>query len=1367
MKINILFLFDIYLLFLIHLSKENKIENNIYELRKLESQCDKGFYLNGNSCFQCYENCLECDGIKCTECEDGYYPSQMNCYKCYPNCLKCDGIKCNQCIEGYYSNEMDCYECYSNCIDCDGIKCKKCVKGFYPQNMDCYSCYENCLECNGRECTLCEEGFFPYNMNCFLAQQLSCNNEQGYYMLKKDFYELKKNSQHKFICLNKESVGFGYYINYEVENENINYFWDTCNEKCLECDGGNENNCTKCNEINYFKLYEEKNFINNFSCYESNERTNYFIYEENNIKYLRKCSDNCLTCLDASKDKCLSCDNDNYFLKYEDLQNLANGIGVQCFSQIELPNYQLYMNKYLKECIGECSTNDCDISCLNCLLKDRYECISCNIKKDYYPLQKEYNETRGANKCYLKNAYPHYFLNETDKTLVECSNSCNTCISHSSYCLTCFKGAYFAQGSQDNKCFFEKPGINWVLNNELKLWQKCYNRCNSCYKSTNSDYDQQCTSCNNFDNYYPYQKDIIAWNNGNNKYGITGFNCYESNQVPENYFLEPKNLTWSKCSKSCSKCELNQNNCLKCNKDNEYYNIKYHKNGTCFKNPLPGYILDSENEFNKCFRTCKYCHSTSNSFFYMRCKECDEIKYTLSKYSYEQSYCIPKDNSSSLYLKDQLKWYITGYNSTEHYKIYDYEIFNDIIYENYDYNLTYECPENKPYIIYSIRQCVSSCLNHNDIFEYGLFFSNKFLYFYNNICYEECPMGSIPDDSTMTCVEINKYSFVNLIIKDEFEKNYQKNVDLYLAKSANNTIFQVISTEFTNFFYNSSANNSWKYEQNMPLFYFDDCISLLIKEYNYSKNEIHIGIFQNNDLKKNNQNSILLSAINRTTYNFFLSNGTNINISICTNMEIKVEKPINTSLIWNFKESLDLLNEYNLSIFDKNNKMFDDICIPLELNGKDLSIFTRQNRIKSKLNLCDKGCDFIGINYEKNYSICHCKINKEEESQMDINDFMSQNFDIINQTTKSNIIIFKCLTRTKFDRKNYIFYISLILFIFNNLTLFLIIYFYFYIKNPKFKKQNNINMKDIINKTEDEGSYKNTVKNIISIINNKQNNISSDENKNNNTFIYKFRNDTDKNTKDDILKLSVNFSSKKKDNILTKSVPIIINKKNNFYDNDNDIRKMINNFCYKFKNNLQKNFNEVVSFKNNFDKKSLLILGQVALFLLQSFLFWTGLLNTEEYITKRFDEKNKIGFLYILTNEFNKYFFTSIIVYVSLKIIKYLYNEINITNIKEPENADYKDLIRKKKCIIIFIEVVIYILHIFFMLFLYVFGNIYPNNKILLLISAVISIIFNIIVDIFIFLLASFLMSLPFICNCLNFTENIFKEIGDYLLKII
>ena len=883
-----------YILIVYHLFKCNfsthKNESKGNPKRVLDIQCQKGFYLNGGECFECYENCLECNGVKCNQCELGYFPNEMNCFKCYENCIDCDGINCIKCKEGLYPKGMNCYFCFENCLDCDGLKCNKCIKGYYPQGMDCYKCYENCLECNGSECILCKDDYSPFKMSCFSTSKTSCNNEEGYYMLKKDYIELKNNPDYMFICLTKENVGSGYFIDSVNENNAIFYYWEFCSDNCLECQGINENNCLKCDEINYFQLYEDKDIISGFKCYNKTEKYNYFIYEENSKKFLRKCSDNCLTCINFTKDKCTSCDNENYFLKFEDIPNLSNGS--QCFNQIELPNYYLYLNQYFKECIGICSTNECDKSCINYLIKDKYECLSCNIKENYYPLSLEYNKTKGTYKCYLKDDYPHYFINESDKTLVECSNSCKTCITSHTYCLSCADNAHYLQGSSDFKCYFEKPDINWVLNNITNEWEMCHERCRTCFKKTNSEYDQQCTSCNIFSNYFPYQKDVEAWNNGKNKYKLTGFNCYKKEEVFDNYFLDPLNHSWNKCSKNCSKCENNPDNCLICNNDNEYYNIKYHKNGTCFKNPLSGYILDYEKEFNKCFRTCKFCHSTSNSFFYMQCRECDEIKYTLANNSYENSYCIPKDNSSSPYLSEQLKWYIDGYNSSDHNKIYDYEIFNDKKYENYDFNLTYKCPDDKPYIINSLRQCVSKCSNRDDIFEYGLFFYNKTLYIYNNICYDTCPYGSIPDNKTMTCIEENKFEEENLIIKTEFYKYYQKYIDFYLTKCANNTILQIQSTEFTNYFYNSSTNDSWKYKQNMPIFDFEECVSLLAKNYNYSKDEIHIGIFQNNDLKKDNPNSILLTAINTTSYKFFLSNGTQINFSLCNGLKINVKKPL-------------------------------------------------------------------------------------------------------------------------------------------------------------------------------------------------------------------------------------------------------------------------------------------------------------------------------------------------------------------------------------------------------------------------------------------------------------------------------------------
>lgn len=144
-------------------------------------------------------------------------------------------------------------------------------------------------------------------------------------------------------------------------------------------------------------------------------------------------------------------------------------------------------------------------------------------------------------------------------------------------------------------------------------------------------------------------------------------------------------------------------------------------------------------------------------------------------------------------------------------------------------------------------------------------------------------------------------------------------------------------------------------------------------------------------------------------------------------MKINVKKPINTTLIPNLNYALELSEKYNLSPFDINNEAFNDICIPLSLNGKDLSIYTRQNKIKSKIKVCDDNCNFLGIDYDKNYSLCECSITEQEKENNNLGDFLIDNFEISNQgkslIEKSNLIILKCLFKTKIDKKNYLIYL--------------------------------------------------------------------------------------------------------------------------------------------------------------------------------------------------------------------------------------------------------------------------------------------------------------------------------------------------------
>ena len=745
----------------------------------------------------------------------------------------------------------------------------------------------------------------------------------------------------------------------------------------------------------------------------------------------------------------------------------------------------------------------------------------------------------------------------------------------------------------------------------------------------------------------------------------------------------------------------------------------------------------------------------------MQCKECDEIKYTLANNSYERSYCIPKDNSinlNSYFISEQLKWYIKDYDNSELKKIYDYEILNNPKYENMDFTLTYECPPDKPYIIYSIRQCVSKCSNPDDLIEYGLF-TNKPLYYYNNICYDECPYGSIPDHKNMICIEIYQYQLEKLIHKKEFNEYYQTNVNIYLGKSANNTIFIIQSSEFNNFFYNSSTINSQKYKHNMPIFEFDECISKMREKYNIKNNEdIHIGIFQNNDLTIIKPNTIILSAINSTSYKFFLSNGTILDYSICKGMKIKVNKPINTTLIPNLNYALELLEKYNLSPFDIDNEAFNDICIPLSINGKDLSIYTRQNKIKSKTKVCDDNCKFLGIDYERNYSLCECLINEQENENNNLGDFLVDNFEISNKgktlIEKSNLIILKCLFKTKVDRNNYLIYLYGTFFL---IEIFLMINYFksdYKLLIDEIEKDYNEKIKE--NKSEQKmDSESNENKKLISekilILNqNLENNVSNENNEDKRLK---------SNSKDNIIYLKIiNGNDSLNENE---------EKKNEESKNKEEKNNKENEDKEKYQDILKKNImKKIITFMNKSNYRSLIIYIQIIIFLIESFLFWNGLLNTEEYITKRFDENRKIDFKYILMNEMNKSLFTSLILAISFKILRIFYHIKEDLN-KIKKESSFEKFKSKTKIKIILIQVVLFLLSFFFFIFLYIFGNIYPNNKSLLLYSAIISFLLNIIFLALILLLSSFLIYLSSNCNCHYCGNSVFEYIGNLLLDMI
>ena len=258
----------------------------------------------------------------------------------------------------------------------------------------------------------------------------------------------------------------------------------------------------------------------------------------------------------------------------------------------------------------------------------------------------------------------NYYFDPSISQFKKCNEKCKEC--ELGLCTLCNDG-YYKIEEQEYNCSKLPPADNYALDNITNEWRKCDERCKKCYKQTRSIKDHQCLLCN--DNYYPYK---IEYENHKNKpLIITGFNCYTISEVKEdniNYFLNSNNF-FEKCDDSCLECESKSNLCKICSPN--YYNILGNKNGTCFKEPLEGYgLIKSEGEiyFKKCFHLCKFCTQITDSFFYQKCKECDEIDYTLDLFSYQNSFCIPKDKSNSSFINQQTKWYIDDFEGIEEFE---------------------------------------------------------------------------------------------------------------------------------------------------------------------------------------------------------------------------------------------------------------------------------------------------------------------------------------------------------------------------------------------------------------------------------------------------------------------------------------------------------------------------------------------------------------------------------------------------------------------------------------------------------------------------------------------------------------------------
>ena len=672
---------------------------------------------------------------------------------------------------------------------------------------------------------------------------------------------------------------------------------------------------------------------------------------------------------------------DFYYIDYESNLPISER---QCYWAKNYENVAgfTFMNNSYK---GEISyyIDYCDNFCDECS-ENRKGCTKC--KNHLYPIDIEYNDYLNGIQnyffCYKINNLKHYYLNIITEQFTKCEEKCSECSNGPDICSTCNyeKGFYKVEGI-DNECWKEPPSENYVLDKDE--WRKCNDRCRKCFIQSKIQDNHQCLLC--AENYYPYETDFSNKEAG----AINAFNCYTIEEVKSdnpNYFL--KDGLFKKCDESCAECEVNSNNCLQCQMN--YYYIDGYQNGTCFEYPLKGYCPTQDilgnTVYRLCYKNCQLCHKVSQSFLYQQCKECDEDKFTLAQKSLNQSYCIPKINNNPYFINEDKKWYLSldGMDELNNITLLyiDYQrLLQSDKYSEMDYIIVDECPSNLPYIIYETRQCVSSC-NSSNLIEYGIFISKEYkLYQYQNICYIECPHGSFNDDITLTCKEKYKHTKAIDITQKSYELNRLENLLSYTGDETARETVEYIRGDSYSYYHHKVTYNNENIEKmkdsKMPIYFIDECINKLRIANNLNESEeIYIEIEENNEKDK---------ILNSTSFKFFIRNGSILSINPCLNTEMIIMKTVNietTQML--FIDDLKSLVHQSINISDT--EKFLDRCLPIEINGKDITVQDRIKLMKKSLKLCDEGCSFIDFDRENNYSTCKCKISEEKEKRNSILD---------------------------------------------------------------------------------------------------------------------------------------------------------------------------------------------------------------------------------------------------------------------------------------------------------------------------------------------------------------------------------------------
>jgi len=772
------------------------------------------------------------------------------------------------------------------------------------------------------------------------------------------------------------------------------------------------------------------------------------------------------------------CDCPSKFYKEKDTDNKV------CLSENEdcPKDYKFYKTEE-NQCVSSCGGGYCEVGNL-CILKgDVSDCNQKWNKRD----EKTY-QPAGEN-CDISQGY--YPSNGTNICLKSCQNSTNF-IFHDNKCISSCKDI-------DNSELYKIPSTS-LGENPLSLY-KC--RCvNLWYKDSQDSNKIKCLNPETKECNIDGKTKLIVDTNECVASCDLEFNdgeCFANCDEVKKYYpgfeyIKTEDGKKCRCNGLWIKNENNKIECIKgesCPKEKKYLIFatnectsqecsKKHFNNICYEDQCPS---DYKVDGNECICKNKW-YKYNNEFFeindYKVCLESDKCPDEFP-YSHPEGECLKSLKECGYVFNNQC---VNG--CPENTKEEDPEATPKICVCDPEKGKWYQstkngqtnlecgvenCPPTKSFYDNETRECLVSCPADKFIFE--------------NECHKSCPgKTKVLDQISKICEDI-------LIFDDEEEmktlSQLQEKVnasilDLYKKKQNVGLVYNIDNStmQFYGVNKNKATDQDLIMRSNLTYIDISKCLDKLYQKYLNTEEkdgDIIIVKYDIGDVTNS-------TTINPVEYKLVNSKtGDPIPMDVCEDNSILISYPLSSILNnfptrnrktrklqesgeadildLNFREKFLLgkelyLQDNEIDIFNYENKIYNDMCYPLEINGKNLILEDRFNYLYPVFAFCEKNCKYNNTDFILERINCYCSP-KDQIMLSRPFEYQKSEADVEKIKDNQKSTIFKCLSKISNLSKNLGFFYGLIIILIEIAMILLTLLYSYKIFNVRIKRRFDIN----------------------------------------------------------------------------------------------------------------------------------------------------------------------------------------------------------------------------------------------------------------------------------------------------------------------